>query len=177
MRQHVFIATSLDGRIADGNNGLDFLQQTPNPTGDDLGYGDFIATVDAIVMGRNTYDVVAAMDIDWPYRIPVVVLTNRPLTLTEEQQQQVRPCCGSVAEVMAQMSDWGYHSLYIDGGQIVQQFLAADCIDSLTITQIPVVLGQGPQLFAELTQPLWWQLEHSQVLLEQLVQTRYRRQR
>ena len=75
-KNRVFIATSLDGFIADQNGAIDWLHSIPNPEQIDMGYTDFIGGVDAIVMGRNTFEVVCGFDIDWPYEVPVFVLSR-----------------------------------------------------------------------------------------------------
>ena len=75
-RNKVFIASSIDGYIADKNGGIDWLQSVPNPDHDDMGYNSFINEVDALVMGRNTFETVCGFDIDWPYSKPVYVLSR-----------------------------------------------------------------------------------------------------
>ena len=76
MSNIVFIATSLDGYIADKDGELDWLQSIPNPENLDMGWVDFIERIDAVVMGRNTFDMVCSFDCDWPYSKPVFVLSN-----------------------------------------------------------------------------------------------------
>ena len=62
-KNSVFIASSIDNYIADKKGGIDWLQMVPNPTGDDMGYFDFINSVDALIMGRNTFETVCGFDI------------------------------------------------------------------------------------------------------------------
>ena len=76
MSNIVFIATSLDGYIADKNGGLGWLQSTPNPENLDMGWVDLIDRFDALVMGRKTFEKVCSFDCDWPYSKPVFVLSN-----------------------------------------------------------------------------------------------------
>ena len=76
LKNKVFIATSIDGFIADKKGGIDWLTSIPNPENNDMGYGEFISGINAIVMGRNTFQTVCGFDIDWPYTKPVFVLSN-----------------------------------------------------------------------------------------------------
>ncbi len=74
-KNRLFIATSIDGYIADKDGGLDWLNSIPNPDNIDMGYGEFTSQIDALVMGRITFETVCGFDIDWPYQKPVFVLT------------------------------------------------------------------------------------------------------
>lgn len=67
MKNIVYIATSLDGYIADRDGGLDWLHSIPNPDHSDFGWAEFMAGVDALVMGRTTFETVCGFDCDWPY--------------------------------------------------------------------------------------------------------------
>ncbi len=70
-RNSIFIATSLDGYIADSQSGIDWLHSIPNPKQIDMGYIDFMSRIDALVMGKNTFETVCGFDMDWPYEIPM----------------------------------------------------------------------------------------------------------
>ena len=76
MSNTVFIATSLDGYIADKDGGLDWLNSIPNPDNLDMGWVNFIDRIDALVMGRRTFDKVCSFNCEWPYCKPVFVLSN-----------------------------------------------------------------------------------------------------
>jgi dihydrofolate reductase len=143
----VYIATSLDGFIARIDGGLDWL---PTPSGDDdLGFGNFFETIDALVMGRNTYDKVLSFDA-WAYgNTPVVVLTHRPLKQPEDPTACVERMSGSPEQIVAQLSKRSFNNLYIDGGQTIQEFMRAGQIHRVIITRVPVLLGQGIPLFGE----------------------------
>jgi len=73
----VFIATSLDGYIADRNGKIDWLNTIPNPDNNDMGYTEFTKGIDALLMGRKTFETVLGFDGDWPYNKPVFVLSNK----------------------------------------------------------------------------------------------------
>jgi dihydrofolate reductase len=144
MKTSVFIATSLDGFIAREDGSLDWL---PPGGGEDHGYAAFIATVDAVVMGRNTYETVLAFD-TWPYPgLAVIVLSTRALQQPTPQGAVVEVMAGPPRDIVARLAERGMKHLYIDGGITVQRFLDAGLIQHFTLTRIPVLLGRGIPLF------------------------------
>jgi dihydrofolate reductase len=175
MKNAVFIGTSLDGYIADKDGGLDFLHSIPNPSQDDLGYLDFMNNIDALLMGRKTYETVLGFGGQWPYNQPVYVLTNTLTSLPEDLQDKVELISGSVRQVVAQLNSRGLEHLYIDGGKLIQSFLKEDMIDEIIITQVPILLGGGTPLFKNLTAHLTFELIGTKVLLNAMVQSHYKR--
>ena len=123
MKNTVFIATSLDGFIADKNNKVDWLHETPNPEGIDMGFNAFIATIDALVMGRNTFEMVQGMGGDWPYPKPVFLLSNTLTSVPEQLNDKVFIVNGELDDVVKTIHGKGFQNLYIDGGLTVQSFL------------------------------------------------------
>jgi dihydrofolate reductase len=154
MKASVFIATSLDGFIARQDGGLDWL---PAGGGEPHGYDEFIATVDAIVLGRKTFETVLAFGA-WPYTKPVVVLSTRPSTLKAPEGAACEMMSGTPHEIVARLAQRGMKHLYVDGGVTIQRFLEAGLIQHLIITRIPVLLGSGFPLFGPLSHDV--QLEH-----------------
>lgn len=147
MNASVFIATSLDGFIARANGALDWL---PPGGGEEHGYDAFIATVDALVIGRNTFDTVLSFD-TWPYgEKPVFVLTSRPLPVPAPPGAVVERLSGDPRDIVSQLAVRGVRHIYVDGGITIQRFLRAGLIQRLTITRIPVLLGDGIPLFGAL---------------------------
>ena len=144
MTVSVFVGTSLDGFIARRNGSFDFL---PEGGGEPHGYTEFMATVDAVVMGRNTWDVVLGLGA-WPFAGKrVVVLSSRPVELSAAGKHAVEQMSGSPAEIVAKLAASGAHHLYVDGGITVQRFLQAGLVDRITITRVPVLIGEGIPLF------------------------------
>jgi len=176
-KNNVFIARSLDGYIADKNGGLDWLNSVPNPDHLDLGYEKFIQSVDAIVMGRTTFEMVCSFDMDWPYKLPVFVLSKSLTRVPEDLENKVTLVSGPLSEILDQIHKKGYTRLYIDGGATVQSFLKEDLIDELIITTIPILLGGGIPLFGELPKEMEFEHVESTVFLDAIVQDSYRRQR
>ena len=148
-RAAVFIATSLDGFIARADGALDWLP-APEPGGEDYGFAAFLASVDALVMGRNTFDLVRDFP-TWPYGDrPVVVLTHRPLDVPASLGGRVETMAGQPGEIAERLAARGLARLYVDGGLTVQAFLAAGLGDRLIVTTVPVLLGRGVPLFGPL---------------------------
>jgi dihydrofolate reductase len=155
MTASVFVGTSLDGFIARPNGDLDFL---PPGGGEPHGYDEFIASVDAIVIGRKTFETVLTLG-PWPYgKKRVVVLSSRPVDLSAAAGAEVEQMAGAPAQIVAQLAATGAHHLYVDGGITVQQFLRAGLIQRLIVTRVPVLIGAGIPLFGTLPHDI--QLRH-----------------
>ncbi len=147
MSVSVFIGTSVDGFIARLNGALDFL---PEGGGEPHGYKEFIASVDAIVIGRKTFETVLGFD-PWPYGDKrVVILSSRAVDLSVVRGGVVEQMGGPPAEIVSQLAARGIHHLYIDGGITIQGFLRAGVIQRLIITRVPVLIGEGIPLFGTL---------------------------
>jgi dihydrofolate reductase len=145
----VFIATSLDGFISRVDGSIDWLDEANArvPAGEDCGYGSFMATVDALVMGRHTFELAQSFG-EWPYgSTPVVVLSSRMRSFPRAVPASVSLSDETPAALVSRLSSQGMRHLYIDGGITIQRFMAAALIDELTITKIPVLIGAGRPLF------------------------------
>lgn len=171
----VFIATSLDGYISDKNGGIDWLHAIPNPDKNDMGYSDFMSGIDALVMGRKTFETVLGFGIEWPYDKPVFVLSNSLNNIPKELEEKVELVKGSLKQILNQIHKKGYYRLYIDGGSTIQSFLNEDLIDEMQITTIPILLGGGAPLFSDLPKELNFDLIKTEVFLNQLTQSHYKR--
>jgi dihydrofolate reductase len=176
-KNSVFIATSLDGYIADRNGGIDWLNAIPNPDNDDMGYVAFCNGIDALVMGRTTFETVLGFDVEWPYKIPVFVLSNKLKEIPESHKDKVFLIKGSLTEILEQIHERGYGRLYIDGGTTIGNFLKEDLIDELVLTTIPILLGGGSSLFSELPNELKFELVGTRTFLSQITQNHYKRKK
>lgn len=176
-KNSVFIATSLDGYIADKNGGLDWLQMVPNPDQKDLGYEKFINEIDALIMGRSTFETVCGFGVDWPYTKPVFVLSNTLKIIPNEYKGKAEIVSGSLSEVLDAIHNKGYKKLYIDGGATIQSFLKEDLIDELIISAIPVLLGGGIPLFGIHENRLEFEFVKSELYLDAITQVSYKRKR
>ncbi len=148
MRASVFCGVSLDGFIARPDGSVDFLDGHGDVEGD-LGFSAFLDSVDCMVMGRNTYDFVVASGAEWHYGdTPVFVLTTRSLGGPSPEGATVEPLQLGPEETMERLGATGFTHAYVDGGVVVQQFLAAGLIDELILTRVPVLIGEGIPLTA-----------------------------
>ncbi|MBA3403547.1 MAG: dihydrofolate reductase [Gemmatimonadaceae bacterium] len=176
MKCSVFIAASVDGFIARLDGDIDWLFN-PEYAADDgagpFGYAEFIASVDVLVMGRNSFEKVLSFP-TWPYeKTPVIVLSTRELTIPEHLAGTVTVENSTPQELVARLESEGRTHLYIDGGVTIQRFLQAKLIDEMTITRIPVLLWEGIPLFGFVGEDV--QLIHRKTLSfdNGFVQTRY----
>lgn len=164
-RCSVFIATSADGYIARKDGTIDWLERVQGP---DYGYTAFFGSIDTLVMGRGTYDSVLGFE-DWPYAGKrVIVMTHRPAA----PQRGETFTSATPAELLAELAD--ARRIYVDGGNVIRQFLSANLIDDLTLSIVPIVLGDGVRLFAGGEGEHTLALESSQAWPTGLVQLRYR---
>jgi len=146
MNLSVFIGISVDGFMARANGGLDFLPEDPEPHG----FDEFFASIDTLVIGRKTFEIVLAFP-DWPYGDKrVVVLSSSPLNLSAIKGAKVEQMSGAPEEIVARLQASGAQHLYIDGGITIQRFLRAGLIQRMIITRVPVLIGDGIPLFGSL---------------------------
>ena len=146
MKASVFVGISVDGFIARPDGALDFLDAGGN---EPHGYEEFMASVDALVIGRNTFDMVLGLG-EWAYgKKPVFVLSTRPLP-PAPPGAVVERMEGDPVAIVAQLEARGVRHAYVDGGITIQRFLRAGLIQRLIITRVPVLIGAGIPLFGQL---------------------------
>lgn len=148
MQATVFVGASVDGFIARRDGGLDWLPDDA----EEHGYEQLMASVDTLVIGRNTFETVLGFD-GWAYGDKrVVVLSSRPLDLSVALGRGgvVEQMDGSPGEILARLEASGAKHAYVDGGVTIQRFLRAGLIDRLIVTRVPVLIGDGIALFGSL---------------------------
>lgn len=147
MTVSVFVGASVDGFIARTNHDLDWL---PEGGGEPHGYEAFLASIDALVIGRKTFEKVLTFQ-PWPYgRKRVVVLSHHPLDLSQVVGGVVEQMAGTPAEIVSRLAATGAINLYVDGGITIQDFLRAGLVQRIIITRVPVLIGAGIPLFGPL---------------------------
>ena len=170
MKASAFVGTSLDGFIARRNGDFDFL---PEGGGEPHGYDEFMASVDVLVIGRNTFDKVLTLE-NWPYADKrVVVLSTRPIDSSSVPGAVIERMSGSPGEIAARLSARGAKHAYIDGGITVQAFLRAGLIQRVVITRVPVLIGDGIPLFGALPRDIRLQHVVTRHYQSGLVQSEY----
>ena len=168
----VYIAVSFDGFIARDDGGLDWLDAM-QVRGEDCGYADFYATIDAVVLGRATYDKVLTFG-EWPFTgRRVVVLTHRVL----DAKNGERTHSGALGALLRSLEEDGAQGVYLDGGQGIRQGLSKDLVDELTLLTVPDMLGTGRPLLECGLPASDWALDATRGYASGLVQSRYRRRR
>lgn len=174
MTATVYIATSVDGFIARGDGGIDWLPPVGDAEGgEDYGYQEFIDSVDAIVMGRNTYELALSFG-SWSYgEKPVVVLSSRQVEVPGSIAETVESMSAAPQEVVRRLAERGFRHLYVDGGKTIQGFLGEGLIHRLIITKIPILIGAGIPLFGPLPHDVRLRHLETRQFENGLVQTEY----
>ncbi len=173
---HVFIATSLDGYIARKDHTIDWLE-SQGTTIEEHGYTQFIDSVDGIIFGRKTYEVVFNLTSgEWPYTKPVIVLSR---TLTQSDiplhlNDKVTVTNQRPVDLLKTVDQQGWKRAYIDGGTTIQSFLSEGLIQNLIITTLPVLIGEGIPLFGKTSEDIHLELISSQQFPSGLLQSHYR---
>ncbi|PKI16020.1 dihydrofolate reductase family protein [Colwellia sp. 12G3] len=183
MKCSVYIATSTDGYIATPDGGVDWLHTSGKADADmsenpDMGFTEFINSVDCMIMGRKCMEVIASFDIpaeQWPYRnIKIYALSN---TLTEPPANlagKVEMVSGDIITLVNQLFENGYKHAYIDGGATITSFINLKLINEMTITKAPVILGDGIPLFGKLNHPVKLERAESISFPNDFIQLKYR---
>lgn len=170
MQITAFIATSLDGFIARVNGDIDWLEQANSlvPQGEDCGYSNFFLNIDCIVLGRKTFEKILSFK-EWPYGDKCVfVMSKKGVTIPERLSRTVSSTDRSPISLRNILSQRGFKSIYVDGGQIIRAFLNAGLLDEITITRIPILIHSGIPLFGwdtelsrSTSQDFWFELKES----------------
>lgn len=171
---YVYIATSLDGFIARSDGSLDWLEDLTDPK-DDYGFEEFMKGIDALVMGRKTFETVKNFE-NWLYTKPVFVLSTSVQELPVKLNGKVEFMMGDPMDIVAHLNHRGYENLYIDGGQTIQRFLMEDLIDEMIITTASIILGDGVTLFHGLEGDMKFKCVKVEVLNPYLVKHHYVRE-
>lgn len=173
---YVYIATSIDGYIATNDGDIEWLNEQENPNNSDYGYAEFIQNIDALVMGRHSFEKVRTFG-EWSYTKMVFVLSTKLGEVPDDLIGKVEFISGTPNEILSTINSKGFNNLYIDGGLVIQSFLAEDLIDELIVTRIPILLGSGIPLFGELAEPLRFTHKNTEVYDNELVKSHYLRAR
>ena len=168
----VYIASSLDGFIARKNGDIGWLMEIPNPEKSDFGFAEFMKRIDAIIMGRKTFETVVGFG-EWPYQKPVFILSNSLRQVPEGYEKKAEIIKGDLQNIVNNLNSRGFNTLYIDGGKTIRSFLNLNLIDEFIITTVPIILGSGIPLFGELDFELKLDLVSTEMLGSDLVKSTY----
>ncbi len=173
MKISAFIAASLDGYIAREEGDLDWLPGPENAAGEDYGYQRFFDSVDLLVMGRRTFEKVLTFG-TWSYKDkPVLVLSSHEVEIPAALKSTVKWSSSSPAELVQEFARMIVHNVYVDGGKTIQGFLASGLLDEMTVSWIPILIGQGIPLFGHLNKDVHLKLLENRSFDNGIVQSRY----
>ena len=172
---HVYIGTSLDGFIARTDGDIDWLVKFGDQDAVEA-YNEFMAAIDVIVIGRGTFEKVLEFP-SWPYDRPVFVLSRTLKDLPVSVKDKATVLSLEPAALLRHLSEKGFKAAYIDGGKVIQSFLAEDLIDSLIIAKVPVVIGSGLLLFGTLDRDITFDHMRTESYPNGLVRSYYQRKR
>ena len=175
MRTIVYIGTSLDGFIARKNDDIEWLTQFQNAEVHQH-YEEFINRIDAIVIGRGTFEKVLGFP-KWPYSKKVFVLSTSIKQVPDGLREKANIVSMPPKALLGFLSGKGYSSIYVDGGKVIQSFLREDCIDEMIITKVPLLIGNGIPLFGHLDNDLLFKHLQTKILSNGLVKSFYERVR
>ena len=173
----VFLGMSVDGFIARLDHDLSWLTgdaevggSPDDGEGGDFGFAEFVAGIDAVAMGRSTYDVIAPID-EWPYQGKPVHVLSTTLARGADPRITVHR---SFEEAVTALGAAGYSRVYVDGGRTVHAFLRAGLIGDLTLSRVPVLIGTGHTPFGELAADIPLEHVRTQTFSGGMVQSTYR---
>ena len=170
---HVYIGASLDGYIARKDGSFDWLSKYADKDAVDA-YKAFISGIDVMVIGRGTFETVMSFQ-DWPYDLPVVVLSRSLSEVPPKLVEKASVSRREPKELLNELDSAGYRSAYVDGGKVIQSFLAEDLIDELIVARVPAVIGDGIPLFGYLAGDLEFEHQKTESYPNGLVRSYYNR--
>lgn len=159
MKCSAFIATSADGYIATMDDSVDWLDKVGNPQADmgehaDMGFNQYIASVDCMIMGRKCMEKLSSFNLtpeQWPYGdLRIIALSHTVKEVPENLKDNVEMYSGDIAALIAQLEREGFSHAYIDGGTTITSFINLQRLNEITVTQAPVLLGEGKPLFGQI---------------------------
>jgi len=169
----VYVGTSLDGFIARPDGDIGWLVCFADAEAV-AAYKEFSAGVDVIVIGRGTFEKVLEFD-EWPYDKPVYLMSSTLKAAPIGYEDKVTVICLKPADLLSHLDSAGFKSAYIDGGKLIQSFLAEDLIDELTVAKVPVLIGKGIPLFGSLDIDIEFAHKETRVSSNGIVRSYYKR--
>ena len=169
----LYIAASLDQRIAESDGSMEWLTGVPNPQKTSGEYKDLLASVDTVLIGGRAYRELLNMDVIWPYQEQMTYVVSRH---NWGDENKVRFITNNIVETISALcNEQGKDILLVGGGELISMLLAADLIDEMRITYIPVILGKGIPLFPEQTKESKWELVENTAHKSDILTVKYRK--
>ena len=174
MKASINIAVSVDGMIAEKDGGIDWLNNQPSIEGEDMGFQAFLDSVDVMIMGRNTFEKVLSFGKEaWAYgELPVVVMSRSHVDIPDHLAKTVSSSSLNPKALVDKLASEGCKHAYVDGGYTIRQFIKDGLIQDMTLTTVPILLGDGIRLFSD-QGPLKLKLINSKAWPNGMVQNKY----
>ena len=181
MKCSVYIATSVDGYIATPDGGVDWLHTAGNLDADmgseDMGFQSYMDSVDCMIMGRKCMEMISSMNLtpeQWPYGdVRIVVLSNTVKEPPENLRGKIEMYSGDIQELIIKLESSGFKHAYIDGGSTITSFINLELINEMTITKVPVILGQGIPLFGKINKSVKLENAEASAFPNDFIQVKY----
>ncbi len=168
----LYIAISLDGKIAKTDGSVDWLENMPNPENSDFGYGNFIAGVDTVLMGNKTYQQVLGFDVPFPYPDQECFVFTRDQSKTRDQH--VTFVSSDIPQFVGELKEKEGKDIWlIGGGEINYLLLENGLVDEMIIHLIPIILGDGIPLVSKELPEKFLKLKESKTYPGGAVELRY----
>ena len=152
----LYIAASLDQRIAEPDGSLEWLTGVPNPQKTNSEYKDLLASVDTVLIGGRAYREFLNMEVIWPYQEQMTYVISHH---DWGKEKNIRFITDNIIETISSLrNEPGKDILLVGGGELISMLLAADMIDEMQICYMPVILGCGISLFPEQPKESKWKL-------------------
>jgi dihydrofolate reductase len=182
MKCSVYIATSADGYIATPEGAVDWLHSAGKQNVDmsnnpDMGFNDFIGSVDCMIMGRKCMEVISSFNLtseQWPYGDTKVYVLSHSLEVPPENlNNKVEMYSGDILTLIKRLEGNGFKHAYIDGGTTITSFINLQLINEMIITKAPVILGQGIPLFGKINNSIKLENAESITFPNDFIQVKY----
>jgi dihydrofolate reductase len=156
----LYIATTLDGKIARKDGSLDWLFALANPNQIDHGYADFLKSIGTTIMGKNTYNEILGFGVEWPY-----MGMDSYIATTDKEFQASTPetniVSNNIADLINKLKVQSHKDIWlIGGGKLITHFLNNDLLDRMILTLIPTIIGDGISLFPDNPKETRWLLSN-----------------
>ena len=154
----LYIASTLDGKIARKGGSLDWLFELANPNQIDHGYTDFLKTIGTTIMGKNTYNEILGFGVEWPYKgmDSYIATTDNEFKVTTPETYIIS---NNIADLINKLKEQNPKDIWlIGGGQLITYFLNYDLLDRMILTLIPIIIGEGISLFPDNPKETKWKL-------------------
>ncbi len=181
MKCSVYIATSADGYIATPEGGVNWLHTAGNLEADmgseDMGFQSYMDSIDCMIMGRNCMEMISSMNLtheQWPYGdMRIVVLSHTVKEPPENLHGKVQMYSGDIQELILKLESSGLKHAYIDGGSVITSFINLKLINEMTITKVPVLLGEGIPLFGKINKSIKLENAKASAFPNDFIQVKY----